>query len=79
MQGKCREYFKFISEFLDEELDESIHQKIKEHLEDCPECQDCIDSLKKVINSCRNMPADDMDPDAHKRIMAQLTEELNLK
>jgi RNA polymerase sigma-70 factor (ECF subfamily) len=79
MQDECREYFNFISEFLDEELDESLHKKIKEHLKDCPECQDCINSLKNVINSCRNMPFADMDSDAHKRIMAKLTEELKLK
>lgn len=79
MQGECREYFEFISEFLDEELDESLNKKIKDHLEDCPECKDCIESLKNVINSCRNMPTADMDPDVHKRIMTKLTEELNLK
>lgn len=77
MDHKCREYFERISEFFDNELEDSICEKIKSHLEDCPECLDCVGSLEKAIGLCKNVSAEDVPPGFHDRLMEKLKSCIN--
>jgi anti-sigma factor (TIGR02949 family) len=53
MKGRCMEYFERISEYLDGELDADLCKKIEAHLDECPECRECVGSLKRTIHLCR--------------------------
>lgn len=50
----CREIFALLSEYLDEELDTSICRRLEGHLEDCPECEAFLDSLRRTIRLIRS-------------------------
>lgn len=56
MHKECKKYFEKVSQYLDGELDAHTCEKIRQHLAACPECRDCVDSLRKTIDICRNMP-----------------------
>jgi RNA polymerase sigma-70 factor (ECF subfamily) len=68
MHEDCKEYFEKISEYLDGELDGTLCEKIEHHLQDCPECRECIDSLKKTIRLCRDLPRKKIPRDAQIRL-----------
>jgi anti-sigma factor RsiW len=56
MHKECRKYFEKVSQYLDAELDARTCEKIRRHLRACPECRHCVESLRKTIDICRNMP-----------------------
>jgi len=66
MRRECKAHFKKISEYLDGELDPGTMEEIESHLSECPECRDCIDSLRKTIRLCKQASPEGM-PDAMKR------------
>ena len=72
MHEDCKKYFERISEYLDGELDGSLCEKIDRHLRDCPECRDCLDSLKETIGLCKNMPHEQVPPEVRKRLRETL-------
>ena len=72
MHEDCKAYFEKISEYLDGELDGTLCEKIETHLIECPECQDCFDSLKKTIGLCKKVPRDEIPRDVQKRIREAL-------
>ena len=72
MREDCAKYFKRISEYLDGELDEQISRKIDRHLQDCPECQDCIDSLRISIQLCKEAGKEEMPADVRERLRSML-------
>jgi predicted anti-sigma-YlaC factor YlaD len=72
MSADCREYFARISEYLDGELDESVCRKIEEHLQDCPQCRDCLDTLKRTIRLCQATGRKGMPPETRQRLRESL-------
>jgi len=45
-----------MSEYLDGELAAPACAEIRKHLLECPECQDCFESLKKTVDLCKKFP-----------------------
>ena len=72
MHEDCKEYFERISEYLDGELDGSLCEKIERHLRACPECRDCIESLKKTVGLCKKIPPEQVPREVRKRLRETL-------
>ena len=74
MTENCRKYFDRISEYLDGELEEGVCSEIERHLRECPECRECIESLKATIRLCREGSAESISEAFHNRLRAALKE-----
>jgi predicted anti-sigma-YlaC factor YlaD len=64
----CSPIFAILSEYLDRELPPATCDDLEEHLRDCPECIQFVDSLKRSIDLCRNYgasrPPEPLAPDS---------------
>lgn len=72
MNENCIKNFERISEYLDGELEADECRVIERHLKDCPECQDCVDTLKKTIALCKQSPQDEIPEEMRKRLRSKL-------
>ena len=72
MRECCKKYIERISEYLDGELENEICQEIDHHLEDCPECRECLNSLKKTIQLCKQSGYEKMPSDMQARLKSSL-------
>lgn len=74
MTPDCKEHFLRISEYLDGELEEDICRKIEAHLIDCPECVECLDSLKKSIDLCKraSKESEEVPPGVRERLRSAI-------
>jgi anti-sigma factor RsiW len=68
----CKKHFKRISEYLDGELDEHACKAIEENLEKCPECLECLNSLRKSIQLCKETGEEEMPADMRDRLRSNL-------
>ncbi len=69
---ECIEFFEVISEYIDGELDATICRDIERHLEDCSDCRNCLESLRKTINLCKELASEKIPPEIQKRIRNKL-------
>lgn len=64
----CSPIFAMLSEYLDRELPPATCGALEEHLRDCPECIQFVESLKRSIDLCReygaSQPSEPLDPEA---------------
>jgi anti-sigma factor RsiW len=74
VKKNCRKHFDRISEYLDGELDDALCREIEAHLRDCPECRECIDSLRKTIRICRGAAEESVPEEVRIRLRAALRE-----
>jgi len=72
MREDCKKYFEKISEYVDGELDGKLCHKIETHLKECPECQNCLDSLKKTIRLCKKAAEEKVPTDIKERLRSTL-------
>ena len=49
----CSQIFAMLSRYLDRELPPATCVGLEEHLRDCPECIQFVDSLKRTVELCR--------------------------
>ena len=70
----CKYYFEKISEYLDGELGGQACHEIEAHLKECPECGRCADSLKKMIQLCRETAKEKVPPEMRVRLKLALQE-----
>ncbi len=64
----CRELFARLSEYLDRELDEIQCREIEGHLNACPPCQACFETLERTVALCRQMPSRPVSGDFARRL-----------
>ena len=74
MSKDCMAYFDRISEYLDGELEDDICRKIEEHLQSCPECGECVESLRKSIRICKEATKEEMPGNVLARLKESLQE-----
>lgn len=74
MMQDCKAYFQRISEYLDGELDDDICNRIDTHLSQCPECRECLDSLRRTIELCKRAAGETIPADAGRRLRAKIKE-----
>ena len=72
MHEDCMRYAERISEFLDGELDEETFSEIRAHLESCPECRHCVESLRKTTALLKRTPKEAVPADVRKRLRSAL-------
>ena len=53
----CAQIFAMLSQYLDRELPPATCGDIEEHLRDCPECIQFVESLKRSVELCRQYGA----------------------
>jgi RNA polymerase sigma-70 factor (ECF subfamily) len=72
----CHELFARLSEYLDHELDLAVCDHIEQHLQDCPKCQVCVQTLRRTIDLCRNTQVQPLPNEVADRLrqwLAQVT------
>lgn len=72
MREACMKHMDHISEFLDGELDEAACEEIRAHLRDCPECRECVESLKRAVDFLRRLPREEIPADMKLRLRESL-------
>jgi len=70
-QVNCKEVMNHICESLGEDMMSDRCKLIKEHLQNCPDCQNYFSSVEKTINFYKmyNMP---LPKEAHEKLMDKL-------
>ena len=71
----CRRYRISLSAYLENELDASLNRLLEEHLIDCPECAAVLETFRKTIALCRDLPLLPVPDELHFRIMQLLESE----
>jgi len=74
MKEHCKKNFERISEYLDGELDDAVCREIEQHLRDCPDCRECVGSMRKTIRLCKEGAGEEIPSDARERLRAKLRE-----
>ncbi|OQX61764.1 MAG: hypothetical protein B5M55_08560 [Desulfococcus sp. 4484_242] len=77
MREECKKDFERLSEYLDGELDEAVCREIEAHFGQCPECRDCVETMKKTIRLCKAAAPEQIPIDAKERLRAMLRECIN--
>lgn len=72
MKEDCKKHFKRLSEYLDGELDAQACNEIESDLEKCPECLECLYSLKRTIQLCKEAGEEEMPADIRDRLRSNL-------
>ncbi len=71
----CRRYRISLSAYLENELDANRNRLVEEHLLDCPECAAVLETFRKTIALCRDLPLLPFPEGLHFRIMQILERE----
>jgi len=74
MREDCKKDFKRLSEYLDGELDPDVCREIEQHFRDCPECRECVESMRKTIQLCKEAAMEEIPADARERLISMLRE-----
>jgi len=72
MHEECKKYADRISEFLNGELDGAAREEIEQHLCDCPECRECVESLRKTVDVLKRTPMEEVPTDTKQRLREAL-------
>jgi predicted anti-sigma-YlaC factor YlaD len=67
----CKDVMKHVCESLGEDLNSESCRNIKQHLDDCPGCQNYFKSVEKTIDFYKDYNIK-MPDDAHNRLMSAL-------
>jgi anti-sigma factor RsiW len=71
----CRRYRISLSAYLENELDANRNRLLEKHLVDCPECVAVLETFRKTIALCRDLPLLPVPDELHSRIMRLLERE----
>jgi len=72
MKKNCRKDYERLSEYLDGELDPDACREIERHFRECPECRECVESMKKTIQLCKEASTEEVPTDARERLRSML-------
>jgi len=72
MREDCKKDFERLSEYLDGELDDDVCREIERHFRHCPECRECVATMKKTIQLCKAVANEKIPSDARERLMSML-------
>lgn len=78
MKEDCKKDFERLSEYLDGELDDVICAEMERHFRECPECRECVESMRKTIQLCREAAVEVIPADAKARLRVMLRECIDL-
>ena len=78
MKEKCKDHFKKMSEYLDGTLEKGLCEEIENHLNECPDCVKCLESIKKTIKLCKDGSEENVPEDLHERLRSKLRDCLSM-
>jgi len=74
MSEKCKKDYERLSEYLDGELDDEACRELEEHFRVCPECRECVESMRKTIQLCKEAAPEEIPAHARERLRSMLRE-----
>ena len=60
-EGRCKEMFAQLSNYLDAQLDGSLCEELEKHMDGCEPCKAFLASLERTIEHCRTAPNEPLD------------------
>ena len=70
----CRRISDQLSAYLDDELSSRDAERVREHLETCPECRRLLDEIRRTVDALKALPSIEAPGDLQPRIMAGVAE-----
>jgi len=68
MKRKCLRTLKQVCEELGDSIDGELCQRVKEHLDTCPQCCAQVDSMRGTVRLYRNVPEEHVPSDVDERL-----------
>jgi anti-sigma factor (TIGR02949 family) len=65
----CREAVALMTAYLDGALARSDHERLEQHLDDCPHCSEHLKQIEATIQVSGKVRAEDLDPLAREDLM----------
>lgn len=65
---QCKDFCKYLSDYLDGEVGAEEHKLIARHLEECPPCAITYESLKTTVDICGKGLSDDIPESVRLRL-----------
>lgn len=72
----CLDLANRLSEYIDEELPAALQDSVRQHFEDCADCERFLQSLQRVKNLGRWLPRPELEPNRLRSIADRLREQL---
>lgn len=70
---KCSDVFRHICDNLDADLNSPACREIRKHIDGCPDCSACLDSVKRTVLLYRALPAPTVPKSAHHTLFKTIT------
>jgi anti-sigma factor RsiW len=68
----CKEILSALSDYIDGELEDRLCAEIEAHMQNCPDCQVLVDTLRKTVVLYRTHGHTEMPADVRSRLYAVL-------
>ncbi len=68
----CKDFLRWLNEYVDETADTETRVHLEEHVKACPNCWVIFDTTKKTIQVYKGMEAQTLPDDVQSRLMAAL-------
>jgi anti-sigma factor RsiW len=72
----CAKAYRYICDNLDAKLDSPRCRRIRQHLDDCPECRAYLASIKTTVRLFQAVPRVRVPASTHRKLMRTLEREL---
>lgn len=76
---ECKRVLEILSDYVDGELSPDQCQQIQEHLEDCPECHDFVETFRESLELTHNLDKKLPPQDVCESILRAFRESLSEK
>ncbi|MBN1317357.1 MAG: zf-HC2 domain-containing protein [Anaerolineales bacterium] len=68
----CKELLGPLSDYISEEISDSMCARIQEHLAECQDCQEMLESIKRTISLYRSTAPAELPLDVRRRLYQAL-------
>lgn len=76
MAHTCKEILQLLSDYIDGEMDDETRERMRQHLEDCPPCDEFLDEFRSSIKLVHETRNETMPDEMKRRLHNFLTEEV---
>lgn len=74
---ECKQLVALLSEFIDGQLPDHLCQEIQAHIADCEPCVAFVNTLRKTIQMCQQLPQQPLPDELKSRLKELLQNEFN--
>ena len=72
----CKDFLQELNDYLDGTVDVELRQKLKSHINECPNCWVIFDTSSKTIQVYKGMEPQKIPQDVHDRLMLALQKKM---